>query len=96
MTRRIRPFALVLSAILITALLFAAAVSAAPQAFSVGRHLLSGGGGPVAHGAVRLRGSVGQPVVMAVTRTGTDLCAGFWCTVPAYEVYLPLVVRSAS
>jgi hypothetical protein len=96
MIRRIRSLALALCAILITVLLLTAVVSAAPHAFSVGRHLFSGGGGPVAHGTVRLRGSVGQPVVMSVTQTGTDLCAGFWCTVPVYEVYLPLVVRSAS
>mgnify|MGYP006309593937 CR=1 FL=1 len=96
MTRRIRPLGLALCAILIIVLLFTAAVSAAPQTFSMGRHLLSGGGGRVVHGDMRLRGDVGQPIVMAVTQTGTDLCAGFWCTVPVYEIYLPLVMRSAS
>jgi hypothetical protein len=76
------------------------AMQAAPQALSLGRWVIGGGGGHTEAGSQRLGYTIGQPVV-GVVRTGPhQLGAGFWggrsFAAVAYLpdiAYLPIIVR---
>ena len=68
-------------------------VGAAPLALDIGRSVIGGGGGNSSAGAYVLDGTVGQPVVGTVSNSPYNLCAGFWCGMGVYKVYLPFVLR---
>ena len=79
--------------LLVSLVLLAGTVTAAPLAFTQRRHVIAGGGSVVAQGDYRVWGTVGQPVTGWATGTRAAVCSGFWCT-GSYRVYLPLVIRS--
>ncbi len=64
------------------------------------RYVVSSGGGSLSNGGVTLQGSIGQPLVGAVSQ-GVTLCSGYHCGagVPSIPgggtevVYLPLITR---
>ena len=58
------------------------------------RYVISSGGGPVEAGDLALHTTIGQAVVSTTSAGSYDLCAGFWCGLGRYEVYLPLVLRN--
>jgi hypothetical protein len=59
------------------------------------REVLSGGASESAAGGVSLRGTLGQPVVGAVSSSGGDLtlAQGFWHGAAQVRIYLPLATR---
>ena len=57
------------------------------------RSIIGGGGGQGENDGYRLRGTVGQSVLGARETTTHYLCAGFWCGLASYEIYLPLILR---
>jgi hypothetical protein len=89
--------------ILILALVLALFLAAAGAALANGgvelpRWALGGGASDSAAGDVTLRATLGQPVVGAVSGSGSagdvTLGQGFWHgATPGYNIYLPLVIR---
>jgi len=58
-------------------------------------HVIGGGGGQSSSAGHTLMGTVGQPLVGAVSSGSHALCSGFWCGgVVQYRIYLPLVLRN--
>jgi hypothetical protein len=60
------------------------------------REVLGGGASDSVAGGVRLRATLGQPVVGVVSGAGGEvsLGQGFWHGAREYRIYLPLVVRN--
>jgi hypothetical protein len=60
------------------------------------RYVIGSGGGQAAAEPYAVEVTLGQPVVGVGVPGAYGLCAGYWCGVAkVYEVYLPLVVRTA-
>ena len=87
----IRGFLLLLVLVIV---LSAGGVVLAAAGFEIDRWVIGGGGGRVAAGDYVLNATVGQAVVGGVAGSPYDLCAGFWCGMGVYKVYLPMVVRN--
>lgn len=68
-----------------------AVLAAGPPPLS--RYVIAGGGGVVAAGTYKLSGTIGQPMTGQVQNGAYELCAGFWCGLTRYEVFLPLILR---
>jgi len=86
---------------LLSGLLLASIVLAAPNATSLDRYVLGGGGGHAVGGIYTLEGTIGQPVVGGISSAPYELGAGFWGGLgtaggAVYGVYLPVMVRSYS
>lgn len=79
--------------IALIALPLIAATALAPTAITMQKHVIGGGGGHSEVGSFILNSTVGQAVVGTVSNTPYDLCAGFWCGLGEYKVYLPLILR---
>jgi hypothetical protein len=60
----------------------------------ISRYVIGGGGGHSEADPYVLDGTVGQAVAGTVSSTPYELCAGFWCGMGMYRVYLPLVLRN--
>jgi hypothetical protein len=71
------------------------AVRASPLALDIDRYVIGGGGGHSEAGSFVLDGTVGQAIAGTVNSYPYDLCAGFWCGMGGYKVYLPLVLRGS-
>jgi hypothetical protein len=87
--------------VLLSGLLLAGVVLAAPNATSLDRYVIGGGGGHAEGGIYMLEGTIGQPVVGGISSAPYELGAGFWGGLGAaggavYGIYLPLIVRSDS
>ncbi|MCP4541411.1 MAG: hypothetical protein GY832_30140 [Chloroflexi bacterium] len=80
--------------LVLAVLLSVSGVVLAANGFEINRWVVGGGGGPAEGGDYVLNATVGQAVVGNVTGSPYELCAGFWCGMGAYKVYLPLVVRN--
>ncbi len=84
---------------LITALVvlsLAAAVQAAPQAFSISWWTVDGGGGSSGDGTYSLSGTIGQPDAQILQGGGYVLAGGFWGSPSAkggYDIFLPVAIR---
>ena len=59
----------------------------------IDRWVIGGGGGHVEAGGYALTATAGQALVGDVASDPYELCAGFWCGMSPYKVYLPLLVR---
>ncbi len=75
-------------------LLSISGVVLAANGLEIGRWVIGSGGGRIEGGDYILNATVGQAVVGDVTSNPYNLCAGFWCGMGVYKVYLPLVVRN--
>jgi hypothetical protein len=77
-------------------LLLAGAALASPEATTLDRSVIAGGGGRVEAGASILEGTIGQPVVGRASAGVVQLDAGFWpgARGSSYRIYLPLVLRA--
>lgn len=75
-------------------LLSVSGIVLAANSFEIDRWVIGGGGGRVEEGDYVLNATVGQAVVGGITSNPYELCAGFWCGMGVYKVYLPLVVRN--
>jgi hypothetical protein len=72
-----------------------AATASAPTALTMQKHVIGGGGGHSEAGSFVLNGTAGQAVAGTVSSAPYELCAGFWCGMGQYEIYLPLVLRQS-
>ena len=72
-----------------------AATTLAPAALTMQKHVIGGGGGHSEAGSFVLNGTAGQAVAGTVSNAPYKLCAGFWCGMGRYEIYLPLVLRQS-
>ena len=72
-----------------------AATTLAPTALTMQKHVIGGGGGHSEGGSFVLNGTAGQAVAGTVGSAPYELCAGFWCGMGRYEIYLPLVLRQS-
>jgi hypothetical protein len=79
--------------IALIALPLIAATALAPTAIAIQKHVIGGGGGHSEAGSFVLNGTAGQAVVGTVSNAPYGLCAGFWCGMGRYKVYMPLVLR---
>ncbi len=79
--------------ITLAALPLVAATTLAPTALTMHKYVIGGGGGHSKVGDFVLDSTVGQAVVGTVSNIPYDLCAGFWCGLGQYKVYLPLILR---
>jgi hypothetical protein len=77
-------------------LIIISVVLAAPNAVTIDRYVIGGGGGRSTVGIYTLNGTIGQPVTGKSTNSIT-LCSGFWCGIlPGHTIYLPLVLNTPS
>ena len=60
----------------------------------ISRYVIGGGGGHSEMGRYVMDATVGQAVVGTFSHTPYELCAGFWCGMGEYKVYLPVVLRN--
>jgi hypothetical protein len=83
------------ASVLLCCLLLAGAVLAAPDAHSVDRWVIGGGGGRLGDAPLSLEGTIGQPLVGIAIEAPHEVSSGFWFEIWAgeYWVYLPLAVR---
>jgi hypothetical protein len=58
----------------------------------ISRYVFGGGGGHSQAGHYVVDATFGQAVVGTFSTTPYELCAGFWCGMGEYKVYLPVVL----
>jgi len=92
--KRSRICAAILVGVLLVLLLVGGAAYAQPAGvLSLSRSVIGGGGGQSENGEYRLAGTVGQGVAGSSEVASHQVCAGFWCGLVGYELYLPLILR---
>ena len=84
---------ILVAAVLVCSLILAGSVLAA-NGFAIPRSVIGGGGQQSTGGVYILNGTVGEPIASGLYagHASLDHSSGFWWS-PAFEVYLPLVVR---
>jgi len=83
--------------LLVAALLLAASlgsVALANGTLTIDRWVIGGGGGHSEAGSYVLDATVGQAVAGMTSNAPYELCAGFWCGMGRYKVFLPLVLKN--
>jgi len=88
-----RAFALCILLALLLPIGGVVAANKAADGYEVSSYVIGGGGGHSEASPYTLDGTVGQAVAGAVSNAPYELCAGFWCGMGRYKVYLPLVLR---
>jgi hypothetical protein len=84
----------ILAAVLSLGILVTAGVASAAGSLEISHSVMSGGGGKTSAGDYTLSATIGQPITGRAVVGSTDLCAGFWCGLARYDLFLPLVLRS--
>ena len=82
------------SLIVVALLLLTGTVLAGGGGPYVSRYVIGGGGGHSETGRYVMDATVGQAVVGTFSAAPYKLCAGFWCGMGEYKVYLPVVLRN--
>jgi len=82
------------SLIVVALLLLTGAVLAGGGGPSISRYVIGGGGGHSEMGHYVMDATVGQAVVGRFSNSPFELCAGFWCGMGEYKVYLPVIMRN--
>ena len=59
----------------------------------ISRYVIGGGGGRSEMGQFVVDATIGQAVVGTFSHAPYELCAGFWCGMGEYKVYLPVVLK---
>ena len=83
--------------LLVAALLLAASlgsVALANGSLTIDRWVIGGGGGHSEAGSYVLDATVGQAAAGVMSNAPYELCAGFWCGMGRYKVFLPLVLKN--
>jgi len=80
--------------IVIVLLLLTSTVLAGGGGPYISRHVIGGGGGHSQAGNLVMDATIGQAVVGTFNPIPYELCAGFWCGMGEYKVYLPVVLRN--
>lgn len=79
--------------LILVILLLATGVTLAAGGLTISRRLIAGGGGRITAGDNVLSATIGQPISGRIVAPSSDLCAGFWCDLVDYDVFLPLILR---
>lgn len=82
------------ASLVVAALLLLTSTVLAGSGIEITRYVIGGGGGHSEAGRYVMDATVGQAVVGKFSTTPYELCAGFWCGMGEYRVYLPLVLRN--
>ncbi len=80
--------------VVVTLLVAAGMVLAGGGGPYISRYVIGGGGGHSQAGHYVMDVTVGQAVVGTFNAASYELCAGFWCGMSEYKVYLPMVLRN--
>jgi hypothetical protein len=80
--------------VVVTLLLLTSTVLAGGGGPYISRYVIGGGGGRSEMGHFVVDATVGQAVVGTFGTAPYELCAGFWCGMGEYKVYLPVIVRN--
>ncbi len=90
-----KPLGRTLALVLAVALFVPATIALAQSggSFDLSWNTVDGGGGTSSGGTYTLSGTVGQPDAGAMSGGEYTLAGGFWGSVPAYRLFLPVVVR---
>jgi len=80
--------------VVVALLLLAGTVLAGGGGPYISRYVIGGGGGHSEMGRYVMDATVGQAVVGTFGHTPYELCAGFWCGMGEYKIYLPVVLRN--
>ncbi len=80
--------------IVIALLLLTNTVLAGGGGLYISRYVIGGGGGHSVAGHYIMDTTVGQAVVGRSNTISYELCAGFWCGMSEYKVYLPVIMRN--
>jgi hypothetical protein len=83
-----------LTVLVVAVVLVMAGTVAAGGSFGISRYAVGGGGGHVAAGRYAMDATIGQAVAGTFDTPSVELCAGFWCGMGEYKIYLPVIVRS--
>jgi hypothetical protein len=83
-----------LAILAVIALLIISGTVAAGGGLEISRHVIGGGGGPAVAGDYILDATIGQAVAGTFNTAATEICAGFWCGMGEYKIYLPVIMRS--
>jgi hypothetical protein len=79
--------------IVVALLLLTGAVLADEEPY-ISRHVIGGGGGHSEMDHYVIDATVGQAVVGTFSQIPYELCAGFWCGMGEYRIYLPVILRN--
>ena len=82
------------SLIVVALLLLTGTVLAGGGGPSISRYVIGSGGGHSEMGHYVMDATVGQAVVGRFSNSPFELCAGFWCGMGEYKVYLPVIMRN--
>jgi hypothetical protein len=82
------------SLIVVALLLVAGTALAGGSGQYISKYVIGGGGGHSEAGRYVMDATVGQAVVGTFSHAPYELCAGFWCGMGEYKVYLPVILRS--
>jgi hypothetical protein len=80
--------------VVVALLLAAGTVLAGGGGPYISRYVIGGGGGHSQAGSFVVDATIGQAVVGTFSAAPYELCAGFWCEMREYKVYLPVVLRN--
>jgi len=80
--------------VVVALLLLTGAVLAGGGGPYISRYVIGGGGGHSAMGHYVIDATAGQAVVGTFSTAPYELCAGFWCGMGEYKVYLPVIMRN--
>ncbi len=81
-------------ALVLAALLLVTSVVLAANGYEISRYVIGGGGRHSEADPYTLDATVGQAVVGVTSSDSYELCAGFWCGMGEYKVYLPIILRN--
>ena len=79
--------------LIVVALLLLSGTVLAADGIEITRSVIGGGGGHSVSGRYTLDATIGQTVVGTFDAASYELCAGFWCGLGEYRVYLPVIRR---
>jgi hypothetical protein len=79
--------------LIVVALLLLSGTVLAAGGIEITRSVIGGGGGHSATGRYAIDATIGQAVVGTFDAASYELCAGFWCGLGEYRVYLPVIRR---
>jgi hypothetical protein len=81
------------ASLIVVALLLLSGTVLAAGGIEINRSVIGGGGGHSVSGRYTIDATIGQAVAGTFEAASYELCAGFWCGLGEYHVYLPVIRR---
>jgi hypothetical protein len=79
--------------LIVVVLLLLSGTVVAAGGIDINRSVIGGGGGHSVSGRYTIDATIGQAVAGTFDAASYELCAGFWCGLGEYRVYLPVIRR---